>query len=368
MSSLRSFDAFAKPVEGLKTKSAVGGVITIIAGAIATTLFLSQVVLYFGLETRQHFQLAESYTSDRLPILPEHADSIKIKPARILQHQREKDPNNIKLFIHVTFPYVACKDLALSMDGANGATLDKIHGVDAITRRPPTVSERATIREAFQDEESKKISLNKACTYHGHVFVPRVGGSFAITLTSESWSTTHSILELFFTGAVNHRAGQEAHNVTHFIHNINFGTPFVRMDHPLQNVPTIFHFPVEEKGGQFEKKITEERSGIGLSSVTVKLVHTKYKRFARSTKEMYQMSVTQHTVTATTLAQRYSSFLPGMNVLYDFTPFSVHHSETRENIFLFLGSLVSIVSGVFVTVGLLSSCLLSAVNVGKKID
>ena len=80
------------------------------------------------------------------------------------------------------------------------------------------------------------------------------------------------------------------------------------------------------------------------------------------------MSVTQHIVAPTTLARQYQTMLPGMDVVYDFTPFSMHHSETRENIFLLLGSLVSIVGGVFVTVGLVSSCLLNAVKVGKKVD
>jgi len=61
--------------------------------------------------------------------------------------------------------------------------------------------------------------------------------------------------------------------------------------------------------------------------------------------------------------------LPGLVVTYDFTPLTVHHSEGRDNFLVFLSSLISIVGGVFVTVGMLTGCLVhSAQAVAKKID
>ncbi len=44
------------------------------------------------------------------------------------------------------------------------------------------------------------------------------------------------------------------------------------------------------------------------------------------------------------------AMMPGMAMSYDVTPLAVHHDEGRENILVFLSSLVSIVGGAFVTV------------------
>lgn len=374
---LRSFDVFAKPVEGLKNKSAAGGLITVLATSTAAILFISQLIVYFQLETRQHFQLAKSYTTNDLPVSPVYRSTKRNnRPAKIVQQQRSRELKNVKLSIHVTFPYIACSDLEFSLDGAKGKDLDSTHGLSAITKRPPSMAEIYAIQKSLQDEESLEISRqkSKACTFQGHLYVPRVVGSFGISIASKSWHhQAQTLMELLFNsgdgmGGVNDRRNQ-VHNATHFIHNIEFGTSFPRAENPLQQQITVFNFPVTEQGSSPDSNVkVNHHSGIGLSSVVIKCVNTKYKRFGRSTKDTYQLSVTQHTVTPSTLARQYRSMLPGLSVVYDFTPFSVHHSETRENIFLFLGNLVSIVGGVFVTIGLVSSCLMSAVGVGKKID
>jgi len=368
MAGLRSFDAFAKPVEGLKSRSAVGGIITMIAGSFAALLFLSQVILYARLETRQHFELAQSYSVKKLPDAIQDMDMVRT-PARIVQKGRMKDPNNIKLSIHVSFPYLKCPTVDISMDGASGSRLDMIHGRNAIQKRPLTKKEIEIIQNDFQDEKSS-ISINamSGCTLIGTVYVPRVGGSFAITLSKTVWHQATNIMDLLMNkNAYNDKRNLE-HNATHYIHNIEFGSAFPHLPHPLSGKATVFNFPMYTQGTVQQEAISSGFSAVGLSSTTVKLVHIKYKRFARSIKDMYQMSVAQHTVTPNTLASQYSTMMPGMSIVYDFTPFSVFHSESRENLFLFLGSLVSIVGGVFVTVGLVSRFLLSAVQVGKKTD
>ncbi|MGB1717720.1 MAG: hypothetical protein ACPHO6_06165 [Candidatus Latescibacterota bacterium] len=45
MAVLRSFDVFAKPIEGTRTTTATGGIITVIASLAASLLFLSQLFL-----------------------------------------------------------------------------------------------------------------------------------------------------------------------------------------------------------------------------------------------------------------------------------------------------------------------------------
>ena len=103
--------------------------------------------------------------------------------------------------------------------------------------------------------------------------------------------------------------------------------------------------------------------------MAVKLVPTTYKRTFHGAKETYQASVSRHIVQPETLAAQHSTLLPGLMLTYDFTPLAVKHMEIRENWLVFLSSLVSIVGGVFVTVGLVSGCLVdSAKSIAKKID
>ena len=96
---------------------------------------------------------------------------------------------------------------------------------------------------------------------------------------------------------------------------------------------------------------------------------TTYKRTFHAAKETYQASVSRHIVQPETLAAQRSTLLPGLLLTYDFTPLAVRHVESRENWFVFLSSLVGIVGGVFVTVGLVTGCLVnSAQAVAKKMD
>ena len=108
--------------------------------------------------------------------------------------------------------------------------------------------------------------------------------------------------------------------------------------------------------------------GIALQQMHVKLIPTLYQRFLTSS-HTYQLSVVDHTVQPETLVAKGVPLLPGMSVSYDFTPLAVHHVESRENFLVFLSSLVAIVGGVFVTVGLATGLLVhSAAAVAKKLD
>jgi hypothetical protein len=128
-------------------------------------------------------------------------------------------------------------------------------------------------------------------------------------------------------------------------------------------------FPLTKNPLQDDMHVVENDSGgIALANVNVKLVPTLYSGMLTS-REMYQLSVTEHIVQPETLAQQGSRFLPGLALSYDFTPLAVHHVEARDNILVFLSSMVSIVGGVFVTVSLVTGCLVhSAAELAKKID
>lgn len=69
------------------------------------------------------------------------------------------------------------------------------------------------------------------------------------------------------------------------------------------------------------------------------------------------------------LVSRGQMTLPGIVLSYDFAPLTVQHSEGRDNFFVFLSSLISILGGVFVTLSLVTGLVVNtAQEIAKKID
>jgi len=138
------------------------------------------------------------------------------------------------------------------------------------------------------------------------------------------------------------------------VHKIEFGRTFSKSQaKPLENRPHI---------------VVNDFGGVAIEQIQVKLVPTVSQGLLFR-ENSYQTSVVDHTIQPSTLVSMGVQMLPGLVLSYDFTPLTVHHSEGRDNFFVFLSSLISIVAGVFVTVGMVTGCLVhSASAVAKKID
>mmetsp|Transcript_20370 Transcript_20370/g.44476 ORF Transcript_20370/g.44476 Transcript_20370/m.44476 type:complete len:364 (+) Transcript_20370:195-1286(+) len=363
MAVLRSFDAFAKPVEGTRTTTATGGVITVLATLAASVLFLSQLYLYIGGDVRHSLHLSESSTASALNLAIPDAGSEKIAASRsnhpVHQHVQRRRLNQIPLSVHLTFPHIRCSDIDYDHDGASKSSgrFERIHGRDAFRISTATPVEMATI---LGKSEAQKHRNSPGCTVRGTISVPRVGGSLSVTISGRAWKLAASLFQqelmsnAFDPTKIGQRPNARLPNCTHHIHSITFGEPFPPAVDPLRETTHVI----------------DNDSGVALHNVAVRLVPTRYERPWRRARDTYQSSVVSHIVQPQTLAQARSTSLPGITIGYDFTPLAVHHVERRENLFVFLGSLVSIVGGVFVTVGLVTGCLVGGVSaaVSKKSD
>jgi len=337
----RSYDAFAKPVHGVRQQSVIGGLITIIAATSAILLFLSHLFFYIRSETRQSLHMSESMAT---PLLPHSSVSVH--------------SHSFPIRIRMTFPHIKCDDLDFSHDGARGE--DIIHSSrSSLSKKNPTHEEMSVFDKNYI---ANGINLKKGCTIYGKMMVPRVGGNIGIGLSLNAWKKfTMSEYFLMQQNKVirgpqdleeEENALQSEYNVSHYIHQFEFGVPFTYAPNRIQHQSYVF-------------------KDIGLSNIVVKIINTKYKRSLIPTMDMHQISAVQHIVKSETffMTQGGMVLLPGLAIGYDFTPLMVRHVVSRENIFIFLSSLVSIVGGVFVTVSLVSSLLInSAAAVAKKID
>jgi hypothetical protein len=256
----------------------------------------------------------------------------------------------IPLRIHVTFPYLQCSQIEVKHDGAtlSSGDLEKIHGRHFLSLRTPTASELAKM--GAHDR-------TKGCTVEGMMRVSRVGGQLSIVMNRKAWrDATMALLQGIRQGGPSKKPTSERlaqFNVSHYIQHVRFGNTFDHADNPLEHRAHA---------------IDNGFGGVALEEIDVKLVPTQQLGFF-GIQDSYQLSVKDHTVQPQTMVDSKVSQYPGLAITYDFTPLAVHYDSGRESFLVFLSSLISIVGGVFVTVGLVTGCLVhSAQAVAKKID
>jgi len=369
--SSRGFDAFAKPIDGIRTRSSVGGVITLLASISAIVLFISQFYLYSLGDITHNLDLASSIPlSVVIPTKGGFSQLLYNRAAHINNNPRRKNnkmmksiqsiaASRIKVSVHITFPNLNCKVLDYSHNGDSLSTGDfaKNNGLSKFFMRRPTEYDYAkATNQLVQGLSKTKTDSSPAsqdsCTVHGTLTIPHIGGDLSFFLSNETFRDTAKMVQM---GISLDEADEQTggHDVSHYIHEIEFGKHFPLATNPLKDT--------------FIKM--EDPSGVGLQQMSVKLVPTVYKRFMKKKLNTYQISYSSYTILPSILVMSNPPKLPGLNIHYDFNPIAVTHTESRENFFVFVSSLIGIVGGVFVTVGLVSSAVVtSAQTVLKKQD
>lgn len=341
MAGLRRLDAFAKHKHETRSKSAVGGIITVIAASTAALLFVAQLTTYIMGNPKHSLHLSKSQS---IPLLP-----LSMKRGHTSQ-MILLNAGMVPLRVHVIFPHLQCSQLEVKHDGVtmSSGELEKIYGKKLFVLRNPTKGELAKMGQREQNHK-------KGCTIEGMLRVPLVGGQLSIVLNRAAWREATLALIMGLRGGSKESTSQRlsAYNVSHYIEHVRFGNTFDRVDNPLEGRAHV---------------INNGFGGIALEEIDVKLVPTQESGFF-SVTDSYQLSVTSHTVEPATMVDSTISQYPGLAISYDFTPLAVHYSSGRDSFLVFLSSLISIVGGVFVTVGLVTGCLVhSAQAVAKKID
>jgi Endoplasmic reticulum vesicle transporter/Endoplasmic Reticulum-Golgi Intermediate Compartment (ERGIC) len=357
--AFRNVDVFIKPRADIRSKSVAGGIITVVAGTAACLLFFAQLYLYIAGNKSHSLHLAPS---SPFPMLPHD----KNDP---FQSRAYDIKGKMPLKIHVTFLHITCDAIEIKLNGSPVSARDLSARSGALKKMKPNAAE---IKKIFGSATSAEAQAHagRGCTLSGTLRVPIVAGSVSVTLTRDAWAT-----------ALNHfmiRAKQPEevrkldthmndYNMSHFIHNIQFGKniPSSVMTH---SSATSSSYVYEEPMRDHVHIIENQMGGIALESIQVKLVPTVHTGLFSENTYM-QMSVVEHTVQPETMISQGVSSQPGLSLTYDITPLAVHQNEGRDNILIFLSSLCGIVGGVFVTVSLLTGCLVhSAAAVAKKVD
>jgi Endoplasmic reticulum vesicle transporter/Endoplasmic Reticulum-Golgi Intermediate Compartment (ERGIC) len=386
----RTVDVFVKPRHDLQTKSIVGGIITLIAATCSISLLVAQLFWYMVGTTRQSLHITESRSIPMLSPPPFTAAAA----ARRKYHDRllmEIDKGKIPVTIHVTFPHLNCDLLQVQWNDAalQPEDLDPIHSPSqSLELRKPRSTELIAAgllktKEQHQQHLKEIRQGTLGCTVQTVLRIPIVAGSLTISMTRKAWNDAARAMmihaqqqQLLLRDSGGGGGGtltiksdnvMPVLNVSHYIHSIQFGTPFPPQaaSHPLESKWHVVDSPMSIM------------TGVASLYLQVKLIPTLYQRgtlgglLGTHRQETYQVSLVDHPIKAETLLSTGIPYLPGLTIAYDFTALAVHHThDERDNFFVFVSSLVSIVGGAFVTVGLLTGCLVRSAQaaLSKKID
>lgn len=368
MPVLRNVDVFVKPRADLRSKSAAGGAITLVASTTAIALFFAQLYLYMAGSSSHTLHLAESVQFHMLP--HDTVDPFQSRAYDIKMKMPVK--------IHITFLHMDCNDIEVKLNNAPITNSDvdgkskKTNGRDLLRAKKPNPIE---LKRIFGSDKSPEALQHKGrgCSLTGQLRVPVVAGHISVTLTGKAWTEAlnHYMARAQWSEA---QKAQDVHrndyNMSHYIHTIRFGKKIPsRVASTSSIVPSggkkkNAHRPLEDRMHVIENHM----GGIALENIQVKLVPTVSTGFFFD-EQYYQMSVVDHTIQPETMVNQGVNMQPGLALGYDVTPLAVHHDEGRDSFLIFLSSLIGIVGGCFVTMGLLTGCLVhSAKAVAKKVD
>lgn len=185
MATWKKIDAFAKPREDLRQKSALGGFITLLAAFCAGLLFLGQMYVYFTGVTRHSLTLADS-SWHPVPVLD----------------AKKATGSHIPLKLHITFPHLPCPKLDLAHDGMSykDPKFRTIHGPATKVIARPMLLNEWHLATGESHKSPVQNDLHRGCTFQGSYDIPKVGGSFSLGLSRSAWGEISTFLIMGLRG------------------------------------------------------------------------------------------------------------------------------------------------------------------------
>mmetsp|Transcript_11476 Transcript_11476/g.25170 ORF Transcript_11476/g.25170 Transcript_11476/m.25170 type:complete len:356 (-) Transcript_11476:231-1298(-) len=341
-------------VEGVRNRTLSGGIITVIASSVAAILFLAELYMYIQGDVVHHLTVDARAKAK----IPSSRNQSQMSPKA---RARLKNMGKIKVAVKVTFPHLDCGFLEVVYEGNGGWAYNSEDRENIHELKSRLVKSTPTAKDA--KEAGMGTVGNQGCTIKGSLYVEKVAGSFGIQLGKLVWRSVSDLLLIDNLSSIVDELGPDnrkrkhivdvKHNSSNYIHYMNFGNNFPHTPNPMKGVRTVYD---------------DNDIPLGLSVFYVKLIPTRYKKSLSPARDTVQVSMAEHIVHGPVLAMSKSAQTPGLSVSYDFSPLEVHHTEQREGILSFIASLMSIVGGVYVTVGLVSRFLVGAVQAAKKHD
>lgn len=376
---MKSFDAFARPVQEFQVKTAIGGYISIGAICLVLTLFLSELRYFLTLETKDEMLIDQNQDQKRLNI------SLDVTfpqvPCAVLD-MNLMDPKKANV-MHVSHEIYKTR---LSSTGKKlgkrirasltniASTPGELHhagqGEDKMKTNHSTSRKRcASCYQSHLDEddccatcaevhkEFKKNGLddkpfdsvfsqcmdeayekappepNEGCRFVARLGVRKVPGTMHIGVSK---TARLSLVKGQPPRAEKYATGLD---FTHEIQSLSFGPDFPGLVHVLDGRKKSNHQEALSEHFQYD----------------VHVIPTRYLEDGSVEVVSHQYSITEYMKNVDSRNANHEGAAVGIWMTYDFTPFEVRVTRTRKSLWHFLTECCAILGGIFAFSGMLDN-------------
>jgi len=350
LAELKKFDVYAKVHDDYNIQTRSGGAISLASILIITLLFLTELSEYLTVEIIDHI-LVDTTLNQKLPI-----------------------------GLNITFPHLRCDEVSVDTVDSMGENQVDIAGDlhktpldlngyvsagDFVAKEGDCVSclEAAEfdkgrccntcqdLKDAYSDaglpyyhilDSAVQCKDSVGCQVHGDVQVSKVGGNVHVALGKSTVRDGKHVHEF------NIREVSDGFNTSHAIHRLDFGERYDGILSPLEGVTKIV------------------KHGAYMFHYYIKLVPTLFNGRDGSGIYTHQYSVTDNEKNVMVRKGELAG-LPGVFLVYEFTPFMVQKVEKPVPFSHFLTSVCAIIGGVFTVAGMIDATLYRSYNCLQKV-
>lgn len=339
LQQLKRFDVYSKVHDDYRVKTQSGGAISLVSMVIMAILFLSELSDYLTTEIVDHI-MVDTTLNQKLPI-----------------------------GLNVTFPHLRCDEVSVDTVDSMGENQVDIAGQNIKTELDangnPSKGDRVAkkgecmpcleaaeynetmccnscqeLKDAYEAkglpyfhvlDSAPQCKDSVGCQVHGDVLVSKVGGNVHVALGKSTVRDGKHVHEF------NIQEVSDGFNTSHSIHRLEFGKRVKGMHSPLEGTTKIV------------------KHGAYMFHYYIKLVPTLFSGLSE-TVYTHQYSVTDNEKNVMVRKGELVG-LPGVFLVYEFTPFMVQKIEKTVPLSHFLTSVSAIIGGVFTMAGIIDAIL-----------
>jgi hypothetical protein len=341
MAELKKFDVYRKVHDDYRIQTRSGGALSLFSIIAMTLMFLTELNSYLTVEVVDHI-IVDTTLNQKLPI-----------------------------GMNITFPHLRCDEISVDTVDSMGENQVDVHGamhkVNLDIRgyhveRTPERKNKGGCGSCLEAQEYDEKRCCNTCQelkdaytevglpyYHvldtavqckdavgcqisGDVLVSKVGGNVHVALGKSTVRDGKHVHEF------NIKEVSDGFNTSHSIHRLDFGERVANTYSPLEGTAKIV------------------KHGAYMFHYYIKLVPTLFNGRDSQLTYTHQYSVTDSEKNVMVRKGELSG-LPGVFLVYEFTPFMVQKIEKPQPLSHFLTSVCAIIGGVFTVAGMIDAML-----------
>jgi len=339
LTQLKRFDVYSKVHDDYRIKTQSGGLISLVSIIIMAVLFITELNNYLTVEVVDHI-IVDTTLNQKLPIglnitFPHlRCDEVSVDTVDSMGDNQVDIAGDLTKLNLDARGFLSAGDHVV----APGDCLSCMEAKEFDEKRCCNTCQ--DLKDAYQEanlpyyhilDTAPQCKDSVGCQVHGDVLVSKVGGNVHVALGKSTVRDGKHVHEF------NIKDVSDGFNTSHEIHRLEFGERVAGVRSPLEGTTKIV------------------KHGAYMFHYYIKLVPTL---FTGSDRVVYthQYSVTDNDKNVMVRKGELAG-LPGVFLVYEFTPFMVQKIEKAVPFSHFLTSVCAIIGGVFTVAGMIDAIL-----------